>query len=180
MVVPSCLLLSLLAVTSQVLAEERVEQPRSLTYLLGKILYWPERAEQDRVEQPSCELLITKWTKWSNPGPGTSPFSRIRSYKISAGLAATIDLPVLRDIESWTIVLDFNKNFSKLNFFNAVSKSSSGSRYELSNESWSGKKKAGDHIKFSLLGDYEEGEGGHQVAVNTITLNDDVMCPVNN
>jgi len=165
MVVPSCLLLSLLAVTSQVLAEERVEEPRSLTFLLGKILYWPERAEQDRVEQPSCELLITKWTKWSNPGPG---------------LAATIDLPVLRDIESWKIVLDFNKNFSKLNFFNAVSKSSSGSRYELSNESWSGKKKAGDHIKFSLLGDYEEGEGGHQVAVNTITLNDDVMCPVNN
>ena len=98
----------------------------------------------------------------------------------SSGLAATIDLPVLRDIESWTIVLDFNKNFSKLNFFNALSGSSSGSTYELKNESWSGKKKAGDHVKFSLLGDYEDGEEVQEVTVTSITLNDEVLCLASN
>lgn len=132
-----------------------------VTTLTVLTVTWLVVAEDSRVEQPSCEVLITKWTKWSSPGPG---------------LAATIDLPVLSDIESWRIVLEFNKDFSKLNFFNAVSNTSEGSGFELSNESWSGKKKVGDHIKISLLGDYQDTEGSQPVTLNTIVLNGDVMC----
>ena len=93
-----------------------------------------------------------------------------------SGLAATIDLPLLTDIESWTVLLEFNKNFTKLNYFNAVSDASTGSLFQLSNESWSGKKKAGDHIKFSLLGDYKETEDSQPVTVTKIVLNDQTMC----
>ena len=93
-----------------------------------------------------------------------------------SGLAATIDLPVLADIESWTVVVEFNKKFTKLNYFNAVSDATTGSLFKLTNESWSGKKKAGDHIKFSLLGDYEDTEDSELVTVNTIVLNDQTMC----
>ena len=73
-------------------------------------------------------------------------------------------------------MLEFNKDFSKLNFFNAVSNTREGSSFELSNESWSGKKKVGDHIKISLLGDYQDTEGSQPVTLNTIVLNGDVMC----
>ena len=69
MLVSPCLVLSLLSLLSQVQAGDRVEHPRSLIYLFGNILQWPERmepkVEEKRVEQPSCEFLITKWTKWS-------------------------------------------------------------------------------------------------------------------
>ena len=44
----------------------------------------------------------------------------------SSGLAATINLPVLEEIESWRVVLEFNKDFNKLDFFNAISDVSSG------------------------------------------------------
>ena len=83
---------------------------------------------------------------------------------------------MLADIESWTVLVEFNKRFTKLNYFNALSNSSSGLVYELSNEAWSGNKKAGDHIKFSLLGDYEDSEGDQLITVNKITLNDQIMC----
>ena len=97
----------------------------------------------------------------------------MRSY---SGLAATIDLPVFEDIESWTVLLEFNKNFTKLSYFNAVSEASAGSLYRLTNQDWSGKKKAGDHIKFSLLGDYEASEDTGTVSVNKIVLNDQTLC----
>ena len=93
-----------------------------------------------------------------------------------SGLAATIDLPVLADIESWTVVVEFNKKFTKLNYFNAVSEASAGSLYRLTNQDWSGKKKAGDHIKFSLLGDYEDSEDSGPISVNKIVLNDQTLC----
>ena len=83
---------------------------------------------------------------------------------------------MLADIESWTVVVEFNKRFTKLNYFNALSEASTGSVFQLSNESWSGKKKAGDHIKFSLLGDYEDIEESEPVSVNKIVLNDQTMC----
>ena len=83
---------------------------------------------------------------------------------------------MLADIESWTVVVEFNKKFTKLNYFNAVSDASTGSLFQLSNESWSGKKKAGDHIKFSLQGDYEDTEDSELVTVNKIVLNDQTMC----
>ena len=93
-----------------------------------------------------------------------------------SGLAATIDLPVLADIESWTVVVEFNKKFTKLNYFNAVSDATTGSLFQLTNESWSGKKKAGGHIKFSLLGDYEETEESQPITVTKIVLNNQTMC----
>ena len=83
---------------------------------------------------------------------------------------------MLADIESWTVLVEFNKRFTKLNYFNAVSDANTGSVFQLSNESWSGKKKAGDHIKFSLLGDYEDTEDSEPVSVNKIVLNDQTMC----
>ena len=80
------------------------------------------------------------------------------------------------DIESWTVLLEFNKNFTKLSYFNAVSEASTGSLYRLTNQDWSGKKKAGDHIKFSLLGDYEDSEDTGPVSVIKIVLNDQTLC----
>ena len=73
-------------------------------------------------------------------------------------------------------MVEFNKKFTKLNYFNAVSDATTGSVFQLTNESWSGKKKAGDHIKFSLLGDYEDTEDSELVTVNKIVLNDQTMC----
>ena len=83
---------------------------------------------------------------------------------------------MFEDIESWTVLLEFNKNFTKLNYFNAVSEASAGSLYRLTNQDWSGKKKAGDHIKFSLLGDYEDSEDSGPISVNKIVLNDQTLC----
>ena len=60
--------------------------------------------------------------------------------------------------------------------FNALSDASTGYQFQLNNESWSGKKKAGDHIKFSLLGDYKETEESQPVTVTKIVLNDQTMC----
>lgn len=81
MLVSPCLVLSLLSLLSKVQAGDRLEHPRSLTYLFGTLLQWPERmepgVEEKRVEQPSCEFLITKWTKWSNPGPGNDTVNRL-------------------------------------------------------------------------------------------------------
>ena len=42
-----------------------------MTTLTVLTVTWLVVAEDSRVEQPSCEVLITKWTKWSSPGPGT-------------------------------------------------------------------------------------------------------------
>ena len=83
---------------------------------------------------------------------------------------------MFEDIESWTVLLEFNKNFTKLNYFNAVSDASTGSQYRLTNQDWSGKKKVGDHVKFSLLGDYEDSEDTGPVSVVRIVLNDQTMC----
>ena len=83
---------------------------------------------------------------------------------------------MFEDIESWTVVLEFNKEFTKLSFFNAVSEASTGSLFRLSNEDWSGKKKVGDHVKFSLLGDYEDKEDSEPVSVKKIVLNDQILC----
>ena len=57
-----------------------------------------------------------------------------------------------------------------------MSDATTGSLFQLTNESWSGKKKAGDHIKFSLLGDYEDTEDSELVTVTKIVLNDQTMC----
>ena len=64
------------------------------------------KGDQDQ----KCEKLIKKWTLWTG------------------GLAATLKVPVERDIESWNVVVDFNKHFTKLNFFNALSNSTTGIR----------------------------------------------------
>ena len=64
------------------------------------------KGDQDQ----KCEKLIKKWTLWTG------------------GLAATLKVLVERNIESWNIVVDFNKHFTKLNFFNALSNSTTGIR----------------------------------------------------
>merc|ERR1719198_1635291 len=59
-------------------------------------------------------------------------------------------------MDGWEVKVEFNKNFSKINFFNGLTQANSGNEFLIANEAWSGKKNAGDHIKFSLLGDYEQ------------------------
>ena len=51
-----------------------------------------------------------------------------------------------------------------------------GSSFSLDNEAWSGTKKQGDVIAFSLLGDYSDGAAGEPLEIETVSLNDDVMC----
>ena len=52
----------------------------------------------------------------------------------------------------------------------------SGSKYELRNEEWSGKKKAGDVIAFSLLGDYVDDDLSEPIMIKKVSLNDQVYC----
>ena len=93
---------------------------------------------------PTCEKIITKWTLWASPGHG---------------LAATLKVPVTEQIQSWKINFALNKNFTKLNFFRALTEDKEGSIFSVSNQSWSGKKEPGDLISFSMLGDYEQEKG---------------------
>jgi len=103
---------------------------------------------------PTCESVVTKWTLWTSPGPG---------------LAATIKVPVEEELEGWEVKVEFNKNFSKLNFFNGLSEAKTGKEFLVVNEAWSGVKHPGDYIKFSLLGDYNQ-EGGEAIQVVRVAL----------
>ena len=108
-----------------------------------------------------CEEFITKWTLWSDPAPG---------------LAAKLKIPVPKDVSSWEVDFQFNKNFTKLNFFNsAKSDNKDGPRFSVVNEEWSGKKTAGDFIKFAMLGDYEQGDAD-PIEIVFIGLNGVVLC----
>merc|ERR1712227_937098 len=104
--------------------------------------------------EPSCKSVVTKWTLWTSPGPG---------------LAATINVPVEEELDRWEVKVLFNKNFSKLNFFNGLSEAMSGNEFSVVNEAWSGVKHPGDHIKFSLLGDFDQ-EGDEPIQVLRVTL----------
>ena len=109
-----------------------------------------------------CDWIITKWTLWDNPTPG---------------LAATLTIPITQQIASWKVDFGFNKEFSKINFFQALSEETEGSSFSVSNHSWSGKKEPGDKIKFSLLGDYKQGSlEGEAIMVTSISINGGLMC----
>ena len=111
---------------------------------------------------------------------------------LGRGLAATLKITVPRDISSWNVQVRFNKHFSKLSFFNALSDVSegewillsiqknllllTGSDFSLNNESWSGNKKEGDVIAFSLLGDYVDQDPEDPIMINYVSLNDQVYC----
>merc|ERR1712088_409928 len=103
---------------------------------------------------PTCKTVVTKWTLWTSPGPG---------------LAATIDVPVEEELDGWEVKVKFNKNFSKINFFNGLSEAKSGKEFRVVNEAWSGVKHPGGHIKFSLLGDYNQ-DGEEAIQVERVTL----------
>jgi hypothetical protein len=45
----------------------------------------------------------------------------------------------------------------------------------VTNEEWSGKKNAGDFIKFAMLGDYEQGDTDPIMMVG-ISLNGNTLC----
>lgn len=107
--------------------------------------------------------FITKWTLWESPGPG---------------LAATVHVPVTQEIFSWGIELEFNKEFSKLQFFNGLSQVTEGSVFNVTNESWSGHKQPGDIIAFSLLGDYVMGEVAEDIDILRIGFNGNQLCAV--
>jgi len=109
---------------------------------------------QQQQQQQSCEDVVIKWTLWNEPGPG---------------LAATVNVLVEEELQSWAIGLSFNKHFTKLNFFNGLSEATSGSNFTVVNESWSGHKHPGDHIKFSLLGDYAQ-DNTDEISLQCITL----------
>ena len=79
-------------------------------------------------------------------------------------------------MSSWEVDFQFNKNFTKLNFFNsAKSDNKDGPRFSVVNEEWSGKKTAGDFIKFAMLGDYEQGDAD-PIEIVFIGLNGVVLC----
>merc|ERR1712002_1013137 len=105
--------------------------------------------------QQTCEEVVIKWTLWDDP---------------SYGLAATVDVLVEEELNAWAVGLVFNKHFTKLNFFNGLSEASSGSNFTVTNESWSGTKHPGDHIKFSLLGDYDMVDDSGDIKVKLVTL----------
>ena len=116
---------------------------------------------QSAGEGQVCEELITKWTLWSDPLPG---------------LAAKLKVPVAEKITSWVVDFQFNKKFTKLDFFNsAKSDDKEGAMFSVVNEEWSGKKEAGDYIKFAMLGDYEEEESG-PIEIVFISLNGEILC----
>ena len=88
--------------------------------------------------------------------------------------------------------MTFNKVFSKLSFFNALAVETEGkpqislsniskifpclgSVFNLGNEAWSGNKKQGDEIAFSLLGDYTS-DSSEPIMVQEVSLNGEVMC----
>ena len=50
-----------------------------------------------------------------------------------------------------------------------------GSVFNLGNEAWSGNKKQGDEIAFSLLGDYTS-DTDEDIMVQEVSLNGEVMC----
>ena len=50
-----------------------------------------------------------------------------------------------------------------------------GSVFNLGNEAWSGNKKQGDEIAFSLLGDYTS-DSSEDIMVQEVSLNGEVMC----
>merc|ERR1711874_115762 len=102
--------------------------------------------------QQSCEDVVIKWTLWDG------------------GLASTIYVLVEEELNGWAVGLDFNKHFTKLNFFNGLSETTSGSNFTVVNESWTAVKHPGDHIKFSLLGDYDMGEDTAAIKVTLVTL----------
>ena len=47
--------------------------------------------------------------------------------------------------------------------------------FHLGNEAWSGNKKQGDEIAFSLLGDYTS-DSGEPIRLEEVSLNGEVMC----
>ncbi|XP_023334064.1 uncharacterized protein LOC111705670 isoform X2 [Eurytemora carolleeae] len=104
---------------------------------------------------------VKKWTLWASPG---------------TGLAATITVPVTQDEDGWVVELNFNKNFTKLQFFNGLTEVSEGSVFQVSNESWSGRKKAGDTIAFSLLGDCKNDNAETPIALTSILFNGVDLC----
>ena len=53
-----------------------------------------------------------------------------------------------------------------------------GSEFHLGNEDWSGSKKEGDVIAFSLLGDYTS-DSSEPLVLEEVSLNGDVMCSNN-
>merc|ERR1712133_206639 len=77
--------------------------PMSLLRLL--FLFVSVSAQQQQ-QQQSCEDVVIKWTLWNEPGPG---------------LAATVNVLVEEELQSWAVGLSFNKQFTKLNFFNGLS-----------------------------------------------------------
>jgi len=100
---------------------------------------------------------VTKWTLWDG------------------GLAATVQVPVTQDVAGWVVGLELNKQFSKIQFFNGLTKESAGASFNVTNEPWSGHKKQGDKIKFSLLGDYQD-DSEDSINISQITLNGATLC----
>ena len=79
-------------------------------------------------------------------------------------------------MKSWKVNFAFNKNFTKLNFFQATSEDKEGTIFSVTNQTWSGKKGPGDLIKFSMLGDYEQGDASESIMIAGISLNGATLC----
>merc|ERR1712115_122485 len=108
-----------------------------------------------------CDVLISKWTIWSDPTPG---------------LAAKLKVPVTESLSSWSVSFEFNKEFQSMDFFNsAKSDDEKGATFSVVNEAWSGKKNIGDSIEFAMLGYYQT-EEEEPIQILYIALNNVLLC----
>lgn len=48
--------------------------------------------------------------------------------------------------------------------------------FSLDNEAWSGNKKSGDVIAFSLLGDYTDSDTDDPINIESVSLNNVLLC----
>ena len=66
--------------------------------------------------------------------------------------------------------------FEQNNWRNVSFSSLSGSVFSLDNEAWSGNKKSGDVIAFSLLGDYTDSDPDDPINIESVSLNNVLLC----
>merc|ERR1719400_1415993 len=48
-------------------------------------------------------------------------------------------------MDGWEVKVEFNKNFSKINFFNGLTQANSGNEFLIANEAWSGNRVCRTH-----------------------------------
>ena len=74
-------------------------------------------------------IFPLQWTLWTSPGPGLAATIDVRYIFKDNWLSLTTLLwkvPVEEELDGWEVEVKFNKNFSKINFFNGLSEVRTG------------------------------------------------------